>query len=142
MTTPTLSATVRSIDEVGCNDTRTEHNYVAIVEIAGKKLTLGVTPQIVGGAVDLDWEFGDDDDRSAFEDLPPIARAVLVEEIEAALMPHATIDAYEGGDGESQGEGATIDAATAHVHEHACIPGADCCCDGLAFVASLARVTA
>jgi hypothetical protein len=144
MTTQTLSATVRSIDEVGCNETRTKIHYTAVVEIAGKELTLGVTPRIAGGSVEPDWNISDG--RAAFDDLViEYGRPVLVPAIYAALMPHATIDAYPAGGGDSLGSGATVADATDMVHEHGCdTDDADvgCCCRKLTFVASLERVTA
>ena len=145
MTTQTTAPAVlvRSIDGVGCNDARTEINYVAIVEIAGRTLTLGVTPKIVGGAIDFDWEIGNDDDRLAFQDLllePP--RPALVAAIDAALAPAATIDAYLGG-GDSLGNGDTVAAAIGSVHEYSCGDSdVGCYCSGLTFVVSLERVTA
>ena len=148
MTTQTTAPAVlvRRIDEVGCNDTRTEINYVAIFEIDGKNLTLAVTPTVLFGAVDVEWDVGgDDDDRRVFDDLATEhGHPELVRAIGAALMPHATIDAY-GSDGDSLGAGNTVADATGVVHEHGCTDDADegdCCCDKLTFVASLARVTA
>jgi hypothetical protein len=143
----TAPAVVRSIDEVGCNYARTEINYIAIIDIADRFLTIGVTPKITHeGAIAFDWEIGDIDDRRVFDDLAtehghPNAAA----EFDAALAVHATIDAYPDGGGDSLGAGNTVADATGVVHEHGCDagdPDIGCICDSLTFVASLARVTA